>query len=355
MNAPALSLPLVAGLAALAAGLALARWAPAVGWSDGPGPPGGRKRQAAAVPAVGGAAILVGLAVGWLLFDAGGRLPAALTPGRGLGRLVAPWLGSGATLFPLGACAVAFLVGLVDDLLPGGLRPRGKLLGQGLAGAVLGAPLLVSASVPTSAAVTVLLACIAGAVAAANLVNTFDNADGAAGSLGLLGLAPANALLAAPVAAFLALNLSRRAARRGPRTPRCYLGDAGSHLLGMLILMTPAAWPVLLVPALDLARLCRLRLRSGRAPWDADRRHLAHRLEARGVPRLGVPLLLAALAAPGLAGAWVGGAWALAGVAATAASFAGAVGWTPDPPEPAVAAAGPVPVASPLVQRPRGL
>ena len=319
-----------AALATLAAGALLARVAPRLGWTDAPGPRGGRKLQPAAVPTVGGAALLVGLAVGWWLFDAAGRQPGALTPGRGLGRLVAPGLGAAATLFPFGACCTAFLVGLWDDLVPGGLTPRAKLAGQGLAGAVLGAPLLVSSTVPTSAAVFVLLACVAGAIVATNLINTFDNADGAAGTLGVMGLAGANPLLAAPAAGFLVLNLARRRVD-GHRVPVCYLGDAGSHVLGILLLATPAAWPVLLVPALDLARLSVLRQRSGSAPWIGDRRHLSHRFENAGAPRLAVPALLAVVAAPAVVGTALAGVWMAVGVALTTGLFAAALALTRDP------------------------
>ena len=336
--------PLVAALVTLVTGALLAALAPRLGWSDGPGALGGRKRQGTPVPTVGGAALLLGLAAGWALFDAAGRVPEALTPGRGLGRLLTPWLGATATLFPLGACCVAFLVGLADDLLPGGLRPRTKVLGQALAGCVLGAPLLASTVVPTSAALAVLVAFALGAIAAANLLNTFDNADGAAGALGLLGLAATSPLLAAPVAGFLPLNLLCRARADQPaaRVPLTYLGDAGSHLLGVLILITPAAWPVLLIPALDLGRLSVLRVRSGSRPWVGDRRHLAHRLEQRKLSRLAVPALLAALAAPALLATWMlAWPWALLGGALTTGLFAAAVAWTSDPgPEPVAPASG---------------
>ena len=346
----ALSAPLVAALVTLVSGALLVILAPRLGSSAGPGPESGRKGQRTPVPTLGGAAMLLGLAAGWALFDATGRVPEALTPGRGLGRLVTPLLGATATLFPLGACCVAFLVGLADDLLPGGLRPRTKVLGQALAGAVLGTPLLASSVVPTSAAVCVMLAFALGAIVASNLINTFDNADGAAGALGVLGLAWANPLLAAPVAAFLPLNLLRRAApgSGGRRAPLTYMGDAGSHLLALMILVTPAAWPVLLIPALDLARLSVLRLRSGSLPWIGDRRHLAHRLEQRGLPRLAVPLLLVALAAPALLAAWP---WTLVGALLSTGLFAWAVAATPDPgprtarvlPHPGVVSAGLLP------------
>ena len=131
---------------------------------------------------------------------------------------------------------------------------------------------------------------------------------------------------------FLATNLIRE--RRGsPGEVRAYLGDSGSHLLGMLVLMTPAAWPVLVLPLFDLARLCVVRTRAGSAPWVGDRRHLAHRLARSGLPRLAVPVALVLLALPAALLGWSGAPFTLA-------LAAGALWWTADE------AAGPGEVAA---------
>jgi UDP-N-acetylmuramyl pentapeptide phosphotransferase/UDP-N-acetylglucosamine-1-phosphate transferase len=103
-------------------------------------------------------------------------------------------------------------------------------------------------------------------------------------------------VLAAALAPFLWLNLRRR--RDGEVA--AYLGDSGSHLLGLWVLVTPGAWPVLILPLADLARLAAVRLRAGVPPWRGDRRHLAHRLLRRGIPRPWVPVLLTAVALPPL-------------------------------------------------------
>jgi UDP-N-acetylmuramyl pentapeptide phosphotransferase/UDP-N-acetylglucosamine-1-phosphate transferase len=190
---------------------------------------------------------------------------------------------------------------------------------------------------------------------AANAWNTFDNADGVATGLGAIGLASGGAAGAGAALGFLPWNLARPRSAPGaaapPRPPSvgstgaecagrtpipappegrrqapvAYLGDSGSHLLGMLLLLTPGAWPVFLLPAADLARLSVVRLRRGRAPWQGDRRHLAHRLEKAGLGRLGVLAVLLGLGAIPLA--WRGAGGLLAGLAA----FALAVALTPDP------------------------
>jgi UDP-N-acetylmuramyl pentapeptide phosphotransferase/UDP-N-acetylglucosamine-1-phosphate transferase len=94
-------------------------------------------------------------------------------------------------------------------------------------------------------------------------------------------------------------------ARRG-HAPRAILGDAGSHVLGVLFLLVPAAWPALALPALDLARLSLVRLRLGSLPWVGDRRHLAHRLQARGLSPVQVALALSALSLPAVLLGWLG-------------------------------------------------
>jgi len=316
--------------ASLAAALVLPRLARRAGWVDAAGR-SARKLQRRPVPAVGGAICLAGLLAGWALLASQGR-PGASLPGGGLAGLLGGVAGGGAALWPLGGVLAAFAVGLVDDLLPRGLGPRSKLAGQAAAGLVLGAPLLARGAEPGAALAVSLLAL--GAVVAANAVNTFDNADGAAGTLAALGCLGPAPLVTASLAPFLALNLARR--RDGE--VGAYLGDSGSHLLGLLILMTPPAWPVLALPLIDLLRLAVVRTRAGSAPWVGDRRHLAHRLLARGVPRLAVPAVLAGLALPTVL-------LGFAGVAPTAVLFALALRRTAGPRRPRAAPLGPAAAA----------
>ncbi len=303
---------LLALLASALATVTLAGLARRIGWTDGPG--SGRKRQPLPVPPIGGAAILVGI--------------LALAPLERLGdgpRVLA--LGTPAAL----SLVLAFLVGLWDDLAPGGLSPPRKLVLQALAAGPWSLAAAAEAGGPGAAAGALLLHALA-AVAAMNAFNTFDNADGALGTLTAVGFAVVAPPLAAPLLGFLPFNLDVRAARGRRVSPTAYLGDAGSHLLGFLVLATPGAWPVLLLPGIDLARLALLRWRLGGRPWQADRRHLAHRLAAAGLGRIPVAATLAALATPSIvAHARLGAGLSWLGFLATALLFLWVVSRTPDP------------------------
>jgi UDP-N-acetylmuramyl pentapeptide phosphotransferase/UDP-N-acetylglucosamine-1-phosphate transferase len=115
------------------------------------------------------------------------------------------------------------------------------------------------------------------------------------------GLVAASPMGGAPLA-FLPFTLVRA---RGSDVPRAWLGDGGSHFLGILLLTTPVAWAALVLPALDLARVAFVRARSGDPVWRGDRRHLAHVLAWRGLSPPMVVLVLVLLAAPAVAAAYV--------------------------------------------------
>jgi UDP-N-acetylmuramyl pentapeptide phosphotransferase/UDP-N-acetylglucosamine-1-phosphate transferase len=267
---------LVAFAAAFALCGLLARFAPL----DRPESAPERKLQGGSVPRVGGIVLALGLATCCR--------PAA----------------------PL-ALAAAFLVGLADDCAPRGLPRALKFALEA------GVCALFAWQSPGSFAPGFALAALALSAA-----NTFDNTDGALGSLGAAGLVAPMPCAAAILGGFLPWNLWIRT-RSG--TPRAYLGDAGSHLLGLLLASDPRSAPFLLLPALDLVRLSWVRFAAGSRPWIGDRRHLAHRLQARGLPPTAVVLVLLAIAAPAffLAPVWAAGA--------TAILFALALALTPDP------------------------
>jgi UDP-GlcNAc:undecaprenyl-phosphate GlcNAc-1-phosphate transferase len=301
MNAPAAFA--LGALGSAAAALAAARLAPGLGLADDPQRAPHRKLQAEPVPAVGGFGLLAGLAV----------LECIASPLPG---------GPGAW----GALLLALALGTVDDRTPGGLPAPALLLGQSVvAAALLATGWRVCAGPPAPALVASFLAVLA----AINAVNTFDNSDGAATALGILGLAPGAALLAAPLAGFLPLNLS---ARRGS-PPVAYLGNGGSHVVGVLLVLDPVGRAALLLPALDLLRLAFVRLAAGSRPWIGDRRHLAHRLHRAGVSAPLAAVILAAIAAPAVLGASAAQranpALLGAGIAATVLCFAAAVRFTP--------------------------
>ena len=302
------------GLVALVLTPVLARGARALGVGDASGGAAAdRKPQRQRVPTVGGIVLLVTLILGalWL----------------GSARILDPtgWLGlEGATPFELalvwGALLGAFALGLLDDSVRDGLAPFPKVLAQALAalplafyGARRQGPDLAQWSQwmgldgvwgPWIAGFLTLLA----ALAAMNIANTFDNHDGALAGVAAVGCAWSAAPVAAGLLGFLPWNTNahRRGERDAGASPTAYLGDSGSHLIGLLVLLNPAAWPVLLVPSLDLARLSIVRWRAGSAPWVGDRRHLAHLLVARGRSRLGVTALLGAATLPAALGVAVG-------------------------------------------------
>jgi UDP-N-acetylmuramyl pentapeptide phosphotransferase/UDP-N-acetylglucosamine-1-phosphate transferase len=325
---------LVALGASLLAALVLVPFARRAGWVDGGASE--RKRAVEPLPLCGGAIVLAGVLAGWVAMELGGRAQAGFVPGRELRELVSAALGREVTLWPLGALLLAFAIGTLDDLLEDGLRPAQKLAGQAAVGVVLALPVVMAAPQDPRAWAVLALAVLAACVVL-NLVNTFDNADGAASGLGCaaaLGSAP---FFAAALAAFLPFNLARRG-----RAPRAILGDAGSHALGLLLLLEPAAWPALALPALDLGRLVLVRARLGRAPWQGDRRHLAHRLQARGLAPVQVALVLLGLSLPALLLGWPG-------VPLVAVGFALALRFAPAPhevrPAPSRAALSPVTTA----------
>lgn len=276
-----------------------------------------RKSAHDCVPVVGGVAILLALVAARVLFGEAAALVPVHSNWGGALQLSEPWTWA--------ALACAFAVGLGDDRF--GFRPRTKLFGQLLAGLCLVAPLILSGGFSVE-----VLAWLFGALLAQNAINTFDNADGAATSLVAVALIVPAPLAAAAVVGFLPFNLAypKEGARRRP-----LLGDAGSHLLGMLVLMNPLAWPVLALPLLDLARVALRRTQLGIAPWIGDRRHLAHRLELAGFSRLRVVSVLLGVAAPTLIGTHLaqdGGLWPLAiGLLLTASLFSVAVLRSPDP------------------------
>jgi len=257
-----------------------------LGWVDRPSAEDSqRKLQVAPVPVVGGAAILVGL----LVLEADGRtsLSTAFFANNGLGLKFEE-----AMIWP--PLLAAFLLGLVDDLRRGGLAPGLKIAGQIGVGLVFAGAVFSMELVPT-------LACLVLVPLSLNAWNTFDNADGAATGVGGLALLSVGSPAAAPLLGFLGWNLRPR----GGAT--AYLGDSGSHLLGCLVLMHPGAWPLMLLPVMDLARVACLRIMGGRAPWEGDRSHLAHRMQRRGLGPVSVAICLYLLAAlPLLLPGWKG-------------------------------------------------
>jgi UDP-GlcNAc:undecaprenyl-phosphate GlcNAc-1-phosphate transferase len=310
-------LALVAGLSGALA-IVLARLARRARLGDEPrGAEAARKRQRRAVPCVGGLAILGAL----VLAPGVPWRPEGWAP---LGRL---WPATPVVVVSLVA---ALAVGLWDDHRP--LGPASKAITTLLALAPMGLAMGLRSGTPSGW--TLAVGWTLGAWSAAHVLNTWDNADGALVGLALLGFLPVLPGVSAACAGFLPLNLdAQRPANRAARAPTAYLGDGGSFALGFLVAASPQAWGIVWLPALDLLRLAVVRWSGGSRPWIGDRRHLAHRLEARGLGRPQVALVLVALSAPATLGVPAalslgsGAAVALA-LAVTALGFWGALRWT---------------------------
>lgn len=240
------------------------RWALARGVMD---VPGGRSSHAEPIPRGGGVAIAaVTLAVtGWL--DRGSDLGAGV----------------------LASIALAALVGLMDDLSP--LRPAWKLAGQGLAAVPLAfaVPLsqgLLPEGLPAWAGHGASLAL---ALLFMNAWNFMDGINGIAAlsaavvggiasvaALAGLGATPVlAAVLAAACLGFLPLNAPKA---------RVFMGDCGSHALGMslvaVLLLSPGTAMTAVVVAtaspflIDVLGTLVRRALDGEALATAHRRHL---------------------------------------------------------------------------------
>jgi UDP-GlcNAc:undecaprenyl-phosphate/decaprenyl-phosphate GlcNAc-1-phosphate transferase len=254
--------------------------------------PGGRKTHHGNVPIVGGLAMFMGLVLG-----------IGLLPGEG----------STAGLY-LAACAILVTVGLVDDRF--GLSPWARLPGQIAAAVVLiagcgarvttlGDPFgtgLVNLSGYASFGFTLIIV-----VAAVNAFNILDGLDGLAGSVALTSLAAiaylswraghliplaVSLVLGAVICAFLIFNVPVR----HNRALRCFMGDAGSTLLGFSVAwlcigitqgpgkaVSPvtALWIVAL-PLYELFWTTIRRIIRGVSPFKADANHFHHLLLRAG-------------------------------------------------------------------------
>jgi UDP-GlcNAc:undecaprenyl-phosphate GlcNAc-1-phosphate transferase len=267
--------------------------------------PGGRKTHRGEVPVVGGIAMFLGISLGIGLME------------------TSPAVG----VF-LGACALLVTTGLLDDrfeLSPWtrlGIQASAAILmvvGSGISVVTIGDPFgigTVALDGFASHALTVLVT-----IAAINSFNMLDGMDGLAGAMALTGLA-ALAYLATgsglayeagiamtfvgAITAFLVFNLPARF----NRGMRCFMGDAGSMLLGFAVAwlcvrvsqqagkaVAPATmlWLVAL-PMYELMWTTLRRLARGVSPFLADRDHFHHLLMRSGLGVRGAFTVFVALA-----------------------------------------------------------
>jgi UDP-GlcNAc:undecaprenyl-phosphate GlcNAc-1-phosphate transferase len=249
--------------------------------------PVGRKTHHGEVPIVGGLAMFLGMILGI------GVLPLA----------------DGAAGAFLGACAVLVTIGLIDDRfdvspwmrLPTQIASTLLLMiGTGAVVTSLGAPFgsAITLSLSSSIAFTIMIT-----VAAVNAFNMLDGMDGLAGATaltsmlalayvswtaGLKNSAGVSLVVAGAICAFLMFNLPVRV----NRPVRCFMGDAGSTLLGFSVAWvcirvsqgpTRALAPVttLWIVALPLYELLWSTVRRivrGVSPLRADTAHFHHLL-----------------------------------------------------------------------------
>lgn len=284
---------LIGAAATLAAGLVVLRL---------PGPiaqPVPDRWHKKATPTTGGFSLLAGLLV---------ALAAAAAAGHGSRSLA--YVAAGA----LGA----FTIGFLDDKRL--IGPRTKFAGQ-ITVAVATASGVHPHWLPAAAAIPLGALVL---VAAMNSFNFLDNIDGlsagtagiAAGALALmtlfvggLALRVIGSAAAGACLGFLPLNYR-------PRRPAAlFMGDSGSHLLGLVVgacvlLATPGgaggiaaaavAAPLLVLafPILDTSLVIIVRLAEGRPIWRGGRDHISHRLVYIGFgERTAVAVLFALSAA----------------------------------------------------------
>jgi UDP-GlcNAc:undecaprenyl-phosphate/decaprenyl-phosphate GlcNAc-1-phosphate transferase len=268
-------------------------------------PDGRRKSQSEPMPLLGGVAVYLSLLVtiavarwglGWEWLAADDRFVVLLLVSGGL------------------FCAV----GLWDDRV--GLRPRTKLLGQILACLpfVLWGRSVDSIHVfDTQIALGLLgaLFTVFWLVACSNVINLVDGLDGLAGTIGVICCAAVAALsnmqgFNAPLALGLVVAASLCGFLLHNWPPASiYLGDSGSLMIGFLIGALAIessvkkatgfalAIPLVLVsvPVFDTCMAILRRKLNGKAIGEADRGHIHHYLQDRGLSRAKSLLVISAL------------------------------------------------------------
>jgi UDP-GlcNAc:undecaprenyl-phosphate GlcNAc-1-phosphate transferase len=266
--------------------------------------PGGHKGHRQPTPLGGGLAIwatvVVILLLGTLLVQLGGSLlPQPLAQyvegAKGkLGRLLEIFL----------LASIMMVMGLIDDIKNLDWWPRLGLQ-VGCAAILATTGIRITLFGPVTNALVGGPLTVLWIVGLTNAFNMLDNMDGLAASVGLIAsllfcaaqvavgdlFVPAVLLvLAGALGGFLVHN-------RAPA--RLFMGDAGSNFLGFLLgtltvvgtftrpgysecsVLAPLL--VMAVPLYDMTSVVLIRLREGRSPFKADRRHFSHRLVARGL------------------------------------------------------------------------
>ena len=281
--------------------------------------PGARKVHATPIPLGGGLGIWAGvvstlaaatLAV-WLLdrnADWASRLPGSMSqylPGM-LDKVAEIWM--------IVACGtVLMILGLIDDRrgLPWWVRLGVEVLVATFCVVWLGLQLTAFIPVPwLTSGLSVLWI-----VAMINAFNMLDNMDGLSGGVAVISASLlACMLLTNPdpaggppqlfVALMLFLIVGAILGFLGHNWPpaKIFMGDAGSYFIGFWIavatlLATYAGYQgrtphavvapliVMAIPLYDMTSVIWIRLREGRSPFEADKRHFSHRLVDLGMTK----------------------------------------------------------------------
>jgi UDP-GlcNAc:undecaprenyl-phosphate GlcNAc-1-phosphate transferase len=290
-------------LSAVLCGLAR-RFASQLGFLDRPG---GHKGHRLPVPLGGGIAIWLAtvFTVGsglLLVASAGANLPAPLARHAG-GAL----LRSGELVRIIVMGTLIMLMGLTDDRRP--LNWRIRLGFQVLCAAALAATgIRITLFGPFTHPLLGGIVTVLWIVGLTNAFNMLDNMDGLAASVGLIAALLFSAgqiavgTLFAPAVLLIVVGALLGFLVHNFPPARLYMGDAGSNFLGFLLgsmtvvgtftreLYSPfsvlAPLLVMAVPLYDMTSVVLIRLREGRSPFQADRRHFSHRLVARGLTPL---------------------------------------------------------------------
>jgi UDP-GlcNAc:undecaprenyl-phosphate/decaprenyl-phosphate GlcNAc-1-phosphate transferase len=279
--------------------------------------PGGRKTHRGEIPVIGGLAMFLGC-----VFGTGLLLPSPL--------VTAPLLS---------ASALVVLVGMLDDRFE--ISPYARLTAHLVAALLalmttsdlsittLGSPFGQSPVVFSDLAAAAFT-CVA-IVGAINAFNMLDGMDGLAGTMAFIALialtiladmigdgavAGAALVVSGAIAAFLFFNIPAKFNRRF----RCFMGDAGSTLLGFLLACmciavsqgsgganispTTTLWLVA-IPLFELMWTTLRRALQGKSPFRPDRAHFHHKLLDAGFGVRGAFFILA----------FIGTALALVGIA----------------------------------------
>ncbi|MDX2038003.1 MAG: MraY family glycosyltransferase [Isosphaeraceae bacterium] len=277
--------------------------APRLGFVD---KPGGRKAHKAPTPLGGGVAIWMTT----LIVLGAGAAVAAVVPDRLPPELAIHLAGlfeKGPLLgFVLGLATLIMLMGLADDRVGLGWKLRIGVQ-TALSIALVASGVRITLFPPFDAPLFGSVITVLWIVGLTNSFNFLDNMDGLAAGVGLIAavlFAVAQLevgglfvpivffVLAGALGGFLVHN-------RAPA--RIFMGDGGSNFLGFMVgtltvigtftrpelgfspyaVLAPLL--VMAVPLYDTTSVVIIRIREGRSPFQADRRHFSHRLVDRGL------------------------------------------------------------------------